>query len=211
MKANRSPSGTLPPPSAAPAAAEGTAPALPTPCQVEPFVPVPVRARHDGWSPNCQLAFVDALAASGCVKEAAGAVGKSVRSAYALRARADALDFRCAWDAALDHAMRRLADAAASRAIEGVSVRVFYRGEQVGERRHFDERLTMFLLRLRDPYRFGKPAETECMSQSGDATVDLELWKSRIRGEVPAFSTSATPAGKRRRCPARPSSGRHVS
>ena len=32
---------------------------------------------------------------------------------------------------------------------------VFYKGEQVGERRHFDEKLTMFLLRYRDPVRYG--------------------------------------------------------
>lgn len=33
---------------------------------------------------------------------------------------------------------------------------VFYRGEQVGERRRYDERLAMFLLRYRDPPRYGK-------------------------------------------------------
>jgi hypothetical protein len=32
---------------------------------------------------------------------------------------------------------------------------VFYKGEQVGERRHYDERLTMFMLRYRDPVRYG--------------------------------------------------------
>jgi hypothetical protein len=32
---------------------------------------------------------------------------------------------------------------------------VFYKGEQIGERRHYDERLAMFLLRYRDPVRYG--------------------------------------------------------
>src|SRR3546814_2514919 len=42
-----------------------------------------------------------------------------------------------------------------SRAVHGVARPVFYRGEQIGERRYFDERLTQFILRRRDPVRFG--------------------------------------------------------
>jgi hypothetical protein len=37
-----------------------------------------------------------------------------------------------------------------------VPVPIFHNGEQVGERRHYDERLTMFLLRYRDPVRYGR-------------------------------------------------------
>lgn len=121
-----------------------------------PFDPVPVRYRHDGWTPDRQLAFIEALAGCGCVDEAASAVGMSRNSAYALRRRPDAQAFRLAWDAAMDHAVGRLSDAAMARAINGVAVPVFHNGEQVGERRHFDERLTMFLLRYRDPVRYGR-------------------------------------------------------
>src|SRR5690606_34866623 len=88
--------------------------------------------------------------------KACRAVGMSERSAYALRARADAISFRNAWDTALDYAIRRLSDAALSRALNGVTVPVFFQGEQIGERRYYDERLTMFLLRYRDPLRYGK-------------------------------------------------------
>src|SRR3546814_15697247 len=76
-------------------------------------------------------------------------------SAYRLRARADAQSFRYAWDFALDHAIGRLGDAVLSRAINGVARPVFYQGEQIGERRHYDERLAMWLLRYRDPVRYG--------------------------------------------------------
>lgn len=72
------------------------------------------------------------------------------------RARIDAISFRNAWDTALDYAVRRLFDAVFSRAINGVPVPKFYRGEQIGERRHYDERLAMFILRYRDPLRYGK-------------------------------------------------------
>lgn len=120
------------------------------------FGPVPVRYRYDGWTPDRQFEFIEALAGCGCVDEAARSVGMSRASAYALRGRRDAQAFRLAWDAATDVAVARLSDAALSRAINGVAVPIFHRGEQVGERREFDERLTMFLLRYRDPERYGR-------------------------------------------------------
>src|SRR3546814_14281469 len=109
------------------------------------FDPAPVRPRRDGWTADKQIAYVEALAACGCVEEACGAVGVSRMSAYRLRARADAQSFRYAWDFALDHAIGRLGDAVLSRAINGVARPVFYQGEQIGERRHYDERLAMWL------------------------------------------------------------------
>ncbi len=116
---------------------------------------IPLRARHDGWTPDKQHAFITALAETGCVTEAAAAVGMTARSAYRLRVRADANIFRQAWDIALDYAIRNLTDAAMSRALHGVARPVFYKGEQVGEGRYYDERLTQYLLRYRDPVRYG--------------------------------------------------------
>ena len=128
---------------------------MPNQSNKKPFDPVPVRRRHDGWAPDKQIAFIEALAESGCVDEACKRVGMGRASAYALRARGDAIAFRLAWDAALDHAIRALTDAAFSRALHGVARPVYFQGEQVGERRYYDERLTMFLLRYRDPARYG--------------------------------------------------------
>ncbi len=51
---------------------------------------------------------------------------------------------------ALDYAVHRLSEAAFSRAMNGVTTPVFFQGEQIGERRRYDERLTQFLLRHRD-------------------------------------------------------------
>lgn len=117
--------------------------------------PVPVRTRLDGWTPERQRDFIAALAACGVVAEAAARVGMSARSAYKLRARPGARSFREAWEVAVDSAMERLADAVFARALHGVSRPIFYQGEQVGERRHYDERLAMFLLSRRAPDRFG--------------------------------------------------------
>lgn len=120
------------------------------------FEPVMVRSRHDGWHAEKQAAFIQALAESGCVSEACARVRMTTASAYSLRSRVNAQSFRYAWDAALDHAIRRLSDAAFSRALNGVARPVFFQGEQIGERRYFDESLTRFLLRYRDPNRYGK-------------------------------------------------------
>ncbi len=119
------------------------------------FIPVPVRPRWDGWTRQKQSDFIEALAATACVEEACRAVGMSDRSAYALRSRPRARSFRGAWDAALDLGMQRLEQAAFGRALHGVARPVFFRGEQVGEWREYDERLAMFLLRYRRPERFG--------------------------------------------------------
>ena len=120
-----------------------------------PFVPVPVRPRHDGWTPGRQVAFINALAATANVDEACRTAGMSQQSAYRLRSRADAVSFRQAWAIAIDHGVGRLADKAMARAMDGVVVPIFYRGEQVGEKRVFNERLTTFLLRAHDPIRYG--------------------------------------------------------
>jgi hypothetical protein len=126
---------------------------------------VPLRPRRDGWTPERQVAFLDALAASGCVAEACAAVGLSRQAAYALRVRPEAQQFRMGWDAALDLGIRRLADACFTRAIEGTPVPHYYQGEVVGEHRRYDNRLAMFLLRYRDPLRYA--ASLDQMVYSG--------------------------------------------
>src|SRR5438874_5520903 len=121
-----------------------------------PFTPVPVRPRHDGWTPERQIAFIEALAQCGCVDEACRRVGMSDTSAYELRMRPDGAAFREAWEAAEDYGLHFVERGAVSRSRHGVPRPIFYKGEQVGEWRHYDERLTMFLLRTRRPDRYGR-------------------------------------------------------
>ena len=142
------------------------------------FEPVRTRVRWDGWTAPRQSDFIQALADSGCVAEACRWVGMSERSAYALRGRADAVSFRNAWDAALAYAIRRLSDAVLSRAINGVGVPQFFRGEQIGEKRYYDERLAMFLLRFRDPLHYGKWLERRDFSGHPEAAA-MELAEAR--------------------------------
>ncbi len=120
------------------------------------FDPVRLRYRRDGCTPERQVAFIRALAECGCVRDACRRVGLSPEAVYELARRPDAQSFRVAWDIAMDNAVRRIGDEAFSRCIHGVPVPHYYQGELIGEHRRFDERLTMFILRYRDPSRYGK-------------------------------------------------------
>ena len=77
------------------------------------FTPVELKARHDGWTEARQRHFIDVLAATKSLTRACQAVGKSRTSAYKLRDRPEARQFRLAWDAALrpdfDRPIRRMA------------------------------------------------------------------------------------------------------
>ena len=65
------------------------------------FKPVQLKARHDGWTPNRQIRFIEELAATKSLTRACRSVGMSRASAYKLRDRPEATEFRLAWDAAL--------------------------------------------------------------------------------------------------------------
>lgn len=156
-----------------------------------PFTPVATRARRDGWTPERQIAFLDALAESGCVTEACASVGLSPRAAYTLRARVDAQAFRLAWDAAVDYAIRRLSDVCLSRALHGEPVPHFFKGEQVGEHRRYDNRLAMFLLRYRDPLRYA--ATLDQMVYTGDVEgAAIRLAKAKDRAADEAWGVTDT-------------------
>jgi hypothetical protein len=65
------------------------------------FMPVPLKPRHDGWTPDLQRRFILALASGLGPAAAARSVGKNRPTAYALRKRPGAESFAVAWDEAL--------------------------------------------------------------------------------------------------------------
>ncbi|SEI86304.1 hypothetical protein SAMN05428950_101411 [Sphingomonas sp. OV641] len=144
----------LSPPAAQPGA-PAPAPAAPDPLA---FTPVPRKHRHDGWTAERQRGFIHALAETGSVKAAARRIGKTTEGAYHLRRQPEAESFRAAWEAALASGVQRLTDIAMERAMEGVPVPVFHKGEQVGERRWYNDRLLMFMLKHHLPDRYSNTA-----------------------------------------------------
>lgn len=169
---------------------------LPVPAgELPAFTPVPRQCnRHDGWTPERQCAFIEALADTGSVAAACKAVNMSTVGAYYLRRQPGAESFRKAWLAALDLGVMRLEDVAMERALHGVEVPVFYQGEQCGERRSYNDRLLMFILRNRASERFGtgidggKPRAPDAIER-----MELERLKKQWRAEWEAEQARVSP------------------
>jgi len=126
-----------------------------SPAAAPEFLPVPRKsARHDGWTPERQRGFIQALMDTGSVKSAAHAVNMTPEGAYALRRHPGGASFRKAWEQALAAGIQRLEDLAMDRALNGEEVPVYSYGKLVGTRRVYNDRLLMFLLRNRAAPRF---------------------------------------------------------
>jgi hypothetical protein len=137
--------------------------------ELPPFTPVPRQGnRHDGWTPERQRAFIEALADTGSVAAACKAVDMSTVGAYHLRRQPGAEPFRAAWQAALHLGVSRIEDVAMDRALNGVEEPLYSYGKLVGTRTRYNDRLLMFILRNRAPERFaagGGPRGLNAISQ----------------------------------------------
>ncbi|MEP7351283.1 MAG: hypothetical protein ABI668_15205 [Sphingorhabdus sp.] len=120
------------------------------------------------WTPQCQRAFLEALAFGGSVMRAAKEVGKSPRSAYDLRFRRDGTAFRLGWDAAILVSRYALADMLMDRAVNGYEEVSSKQEDGTTMRGRFDNRLGMSLLG-----RLDRIAEAQAVRRSRDAQVQL--------------------------------------
>ncbi len=97
--------------------------------------------RHDGWTPETRVKFLEALANCGNISTAAAFVQRSRTSAYSLKRRD--VNFSRGWDAALLLARDVATDFLQERAINGIEEDVYHQGEVVGTRRRYDSRLLL--------------------------------------------------------------------
>jgi hypothetical protein len=162
---------------------------VPAPQVPEPdfpdFTPAPTRNQRAGWTAERQRRFIDHLALTGSVGEAAAIVGLSSRSAYALRNKAGAEGFARAWDAALSLAATRLAAIAFDRALHGRSERFYKDGELVMERKMPSDYLLTWLLARLDPLQFGSASVKALAAATGDP-------RDRARNSLPELTASLT-------------------
>ena len=154
------------------------------------FDPVAVREQRNGWTPQRQRDFIEELADCGVVREAAGRVGMTERSAYWLRRRDDAESFNLAWEAALQLGGDRLRSIAYERAVNGTVKRHVYKGEVVAEDRIFDNRLLIYLL--------GKAQPSANAMEARQVVRNWDSWMQAIgdgldRPPPPANCGSGTP------------------
>ncbi len=120
------------------------------------------------------------LAATGIVKQAARAIGASLKALYKLLQRPGAEGFARAWEAAIDSGVARLEDCALQRAIEGEERPVVSAGRLVTTYTRYDTQLLMFLLRQRR-HRHGPalPAREEQSPDQIYAEIDAQLDRMR--------------------------------
>ena len=102
------------------------------------------RFRSDGWTSFARRTFLRDLAERASVTAACRKAQMSAQSAYALRNR-DAV-FASAWEGALVFAHQRLADDLLDRSISGCVDQIHKDGGIVGERHHYDNRLSIAVL-----------------------------------------------------------------
>ena len=110
--------------------------------------PGPYQANGPRWTTRKMTEFLRVLAATHSVKDAARSVGMSRQSAYRLRSRLKGSAFDAAWDQAFKHSYENLPYAALERALNGIEVPHYYKGELIGTSRRYDERLTALLLKM---------------------------------------------------------------
>lgn len=111
--------------------------------RVPAFLPVPLRARADGWTPKRQAAFLAQLAITRSVREAARRVGMARETAYRLRTTPSAASFAEAWDRILgrseNEARRKVTpQERALRGLNGLIKPVIYAGRHVANMRKAD-------------------------------------------------------------------------
>lgn len=97
------------------------------------------RARTTGWTADRQRQFIADLRDCGSVREACIRAGLSRASAYKLRERTDV--FAKVWDAAIACHQRELLDEAIHRLTTGTARPVKYKGQVVGNRTVYSDRL----------------------------------------------------------------------
>jgi hypothetical protein len=117
----------------------------------DPPAPAPAPApeptvRIDGWTPDRQRAFLEALAEGHTVEAACRMVALTVSSAYALRRRAGGAAFALGWQAAVLVARQHVADTLMTRALDGQTDTVTRPDGLVVERHRHDNRLGLALL-----------------------------------------------------------------
>ena len=163
-------------------AARGTLPA---------FAPVPrQRGRQDGWTPERQRGFIEALADTGSVKRAAHAVNMTPEGAYLLRRHPEAQEFRKAWEAALALGVQRLEDVAMDRALNGTEVPVYSYGKRIGSRMVYNDRLLMFILRNRTGKRFRAEGRHDAPTR-GELAKLKRQWQTEFEQEEAATRAEA--------------------
>ena len=164
----------------------------------KPFLPINVHHRHDGWTPDKQWSFVEALARTASVTQAVRTVGMSTKSAYRLRNHPEAAEFRAAWDAALQQAWGMIDQTVLERVINGERESIERNGYLVAERhKPCSDRLLIHVLGMRERAQVAARAERAAQHKKDLAEAQLavlEAHEARRRRRKPGVPLPEVPA-----------------
>ena len=156
--------------------------------------------RYDGWTPDRQRTFLEAIAEGHTVFTACVKVGMAVSSAYALRRRAAGAGFALGWRAANLIARDKVADTLLARAIDGQVETLTRQNGDTVTRHRFDNRLASTMLARLD--RFADREAGEATHQAARlVAAEFDGFLDLIdRDEGPARTRAVPRRADRRRC-----------
>ena len=132
-----------------------------------------LRPRHDGWTQARTQRFIDVLAFTGCVKDAARVAGMSATGARRMKRRF--ARFAAAWDDALGRAQQGLIAIAYSRAVEGRETVIIRKGEEYERRIEPSDAMLGLLLKRGDMMGGGLGGV------GAEEMLSLDEWQRHLR------------------------------
>lgn len=129
-------------------------------------------------TPEKEIAFCAALAATGSVTRACEAVGIGRSAAYEWRHESP--EFAKMWAHAKELGVEAMEDEALRRAVEGNDEPVFHQGVATGTIRKYSDTLLIFLLKGAKPEKYRERTETN-LNVKGELDIATRLAEGRKR------------------------------
>lgn len=163
---------------------------IPPRAQIERSALLPgLRVRHDGWTSDRTQRFLDTLAHTGCVRDAARVAGVSNAAGYRLKKRFPL--FSTAWDDALARAQQGLIAIAYQRAVQGKETVIIRNGAEY-ERRIAPSDAMLGLLVKR-----GDMAGTPAPAIAVEDRITIAEWNDRWRFDDAGAKYQEVPVDER--------------
>lgn len=155
------------------AASANPAQHIPSGSKVDISVLLPgLRPRHDGWTQGRTQRFLDTLAYTGCVQDAARVAGMSAVGARRMRRRFPLFD--AAWNDALARGQQGLIAIAYRRAVEGRETVIIRNGAEYERRIAPSDAILGLLLKRGDMAGGG-------LNAGGEDVLTLDEWRAHKR------------------------------
>jgi hypothetical protein len=138
-----------------------------------------LRPRHDGWTQARTQRFLDTLAYTGCVEDAARVAGMSDVGARRMKRKYPA--FEAAWEDALERAQTGLIAIAYRRAVEGRETVIIRKGEEYERRIAPSDAMLSLLVKRGDMAGGGAlpPALRDLAELSREEIISWPEWRDR--------------------------------